>query len=326
MFNRFTIAAAVILALAACGGGGSAVVGPVGSKMESESSSGTNSVLSKYHRHLNDGDSNDAWPEVGDYTHIFHFLVGESIGDGLFAIAPSNVSCQEESCWASEAAANSLGSVAGVQRVMEHANIPVYRIHGENTFAGFDYNTYGAWLEFSSFTVARTCDIGEDCGLRAAFDSAIPAVGGQPSGSKPRGLGSASWLGVVIAADTQTYNLILGDAEISINDLTAVTPLVDVTLTRLWDVDAGIARADIRWHGLPISDSSQTINVPVVNASPAGAFGRGHIPFPYSGVVTHDGRDDYVMGQFFGNAHQEVSGKFVHRATSTAGVFGGKRQ
>ena len=280
-------------------------------------------VLEKYRSYLGRGDSSDPWPNVGDYTHTFFYLLGEPIGDGLFAIAPTNISCQEESCWTSEASANSLGTVSGIQRVIEHANIPVYRFHGENAFAGLAYDTYGAWLEFTAFFVARACDIGGQCAVHGGFDTSIPSVAGHPSGSIPSGPGSSSWVGVVIAADTETHNLILGDAEVTIDGLNAVAPHVDVALTELWDVDAGIARADIRWEDLPIGNDEQTISVPGVDALPAGAFGRGYAPIGAAGGTAGG---DYVIGQFFGHAHQEIAGSFVHSSTQTAGVFGGKRR
>lgn len=280
-------------------------------------------VLEKYRSYLGRGDSSDPWPDVGDYTHAFYYLLGEPIGDGLFAIAPTNISCQEESCWTSEASVNSLGTVRGIQRVMEHANIPVYRFQGENAFAGLTYDTYGAWLEFTAFFVARACGFGGQCALHGGFDSFIPSVSGHPSGSIPSGVGSSSWVGVVIAADTETQNLILGDAEVTIDGLAAVAPHVDVALTGLWDVDAGIARADIRWEDLPIGDGGQTISVPGVDTLPAGAFGRGYAP---PGIAGGTAGGDYVIGQFFGPAHQEVAGTFVHSSTQTVGAFGGKRR
>ena len=333
-----------IMILTACGGGGSSGVrssmsdgSPVGgtpstgmpdggtqSGMESPSDSNQETVLEKYRNYLSGGDSNDAWPEVGDYTHHFHFLFGDAVGDGLFAVAPTNVSCQEESCWTSEAGANSLGTVTSIQRAIEFANIPVYRLQGENTVAGLAYDTWGAWLEFTAFSVARACDIGEACEVRD--QSVSPAVAGSPSGSIPSGIGSASWVGVVTAVDTETHNLILGDASVTIDDLAAVTPHVDVALTELWDVDAGIARADIRWDDIPVSDGSQSVSVPGVGVLPAGSFGGGRAPFGIGFVEGGTAGDDYMIGQFFGDGHQEVAGTFVHSATQTAGAFGGKRR
>ncbi|MDE2815134.1 MAG: hypothetical protein OXK81_00350 [Chloroflexota bacterium] len=267
--------------------------------------------------------SNDAWPKVGDYTHSFHFVFGDATGDGLFAIAPTNLSCQEESCWTSEASAKSLGSVTSIQRAMEHVNVPVYRLQGENTSAGMAYDTWGAWLELTAFSVSRVCGIGGECALQDR--SASLSVVGSPSGSIPRGIGSASWAGIVTAVDTETQNLILGDASVTIDDLTVAVPNVDVALTGLMDIDAGIARADIRWDGIPVSDGNETVAVPGVGVLPAGSFGGGRALFGFGLVSGGTAGEDYIIGQFFGDGHQEVAGKFVHSASQTAGAFGGKR-
>ena len=285
-------------------------------------------VLDKYRRHLNDGDSSDTWPVIGDYTHSLTYLLGDGTGDsvvdGLFPISATNFACQEETCWTSEEAANSLGEVMGVDHVMDHADLPIYRFNGENSLSGlapFSYDTYGVWLEYTAFSVARTCDIGADCEQHNAFEYSVPSVGGRPSGSSPKGVGTASWVGVVIAADMETHNLVLGDAKLTIDDL-AASVLVDIALTGLWDVDIGIARADIRWDDLPIGGGGPSVSVPGVDVFPPGAFGRGYAEFGLPGIA----EGDYVIGQFFGDAHQEVAGIFMHQATRTSGTFGGKRQ
>ena len=329
------LAVAVLLFLAGCGGGGGGNVRPDGppTPPPEECPAGQvgtppncitqETVLEKYRTYLREGDSNDAWPMVGDYTHHFHFLFGDAVGDELFAIAPTNVSCQEESCWTSEASANSLGTVTGIQRVIEHADIPVYRLRGENDLVGIAYDSWGAWLEFTAFSVSRTCDIGGEC--QGGDTSVRGSVVGSPSLSIPIGTaGSASWVGVVTAVDTETHNLILGDASVTIDDLDAAAPHVDVALTGLWDVDAGAARADIQWNDIAVSDGSSSVSVPGVDTLPSGSFGGGHAQFGFG--LGGTAGEDYMIGQFFGENHQEVAGSFVHSATQTAGAFGGKRR
>ena len=329
---RWAVPVIGVMFLTACGGGSSNLArseltsnGPQQpeSELESPSDSNSSTVLERYQNYLNGRDSIDAWPKVGDYTHHFNFLFGDAVGDGLHTIAPTNISCQEESCWTSEESANSLGTVTGIQRAIEHANVPVYRLRGENTSVGeIAYDTWGVWLEFTAFSVSRLCDIGGEC---QAGNTSL-GVSGSPSGSIPSGVGSASWVGVVTAVDTDTHNLILGDARVVIDDLAAAAPQVDVALTGLWDVDAGVARADIRWVDLPVSDGSSSVSVPGVAALPAGSFGGGHAPFGFGLVEGGTAGDDYMIGQFFGDGHQEVAGKFVHSSTQTAGAFGGKRR
>lgn len=323
-----------VMFLTACGGGSSNPARselsldrnpqPSESEMESPPESNSETVLEKYRNYLSRGDSNDAWPAVGDYTHHFDFLLGGAVSDGLSTIVPTNVPCQEESCWSSEASFTSLGTVTGIQRVIEHANVPVYRLRGENTFVGEIYDGWGAWLEFAAFSVSRFCDIGGECQVGDTYVGG--SVVGSPSGSIPSGVGSASWVGVVTAVDTESRNLILGDASVTIDDLAAAAPHVDVALTGLWDVDAGVARADIRWNALPVSDGSSSVSVPGVATLPAGSFGGGHAPFGSGLVEEGTVGQDYMIGQFFGDDHQEVAGQFVHSATQTAGAFGGKRR
>ena len=130
MFAWVRMASAVGLLVAAAalqgcsgGGSGSPSIDASGGTPPPTTGTGDGTVLEKYRNYLSGVEVNDAWPEVGDYTHHFHYLLSDPVGDGLFAIVPTNVLCQEESCWASEASASVLGTVTSIQRAIEHANI-----------------------------------------------------------------------------------------------------------------------------------------------------------------------------------------------------------
>ena len=66
--------------------------------------------------------------------------------------------------------------------------------------------------------------------------------------------GAARWEGLMIARDTSDSvtrgNRVIGDALLSVG--LAYGPEVRVEFTRVRDVDAGLARSDIKWDGIPV--------------------------------------------------------------------------
>ena len=301
-----------VLILAACGGGGSVTGVPAdqnGNAGAANGGSGNNgsqvsddeTLSDKFARYRVSDNQSYTWPEVGQYTHHLLHLLGKSVGDGLYEVAPFNVRCQEESCWMSEEALTTTGTIESAGHVMEHQGISIFGAQGtSNIYSRVEL--YGAWLDFSAFFVRRNCSVGVDCELAGGFVGSDNGVVGQPSGSNPS-WGSASWSGVVTASDTETHNLIFGDSQISIGDLSA--PHVDVSLTNLWDVTDDIKRDDISWHDIPLS---------------GGMFGIGYAP-----IATIGPGGDFIVGQFYGDAHEEVAGRFEHPSSQTRGAFGGKR-
>ena len=170
----------------------------------------------------------------------------------------------------------------------------------------FDAESYGGWLEHSTFALVGIDYIGGDFdGYGEFYSYSI----GSASGSLPSG--SATWTGVVVGTDLCTYcetfgNIVQGDARIGFEFSEGVplfniepgTPLFDVAFTSLRDINAGTRLSDIRWDDLRVVGDSFS--------QPKNSFG------------------DYLHGQLYGPNHEEVGGVFEHGDIS--GAFGGKRQ
>lgn len=184
----------------------------------------------------------------------------------------------------------------------------------------FDSLTFGGWLDYTLFNVSvtRWCTVGEpgcaetdhtdDFDLLYAGGGVLGYMAGSYSGTTPKGVGSATWTGVMVGMKDlassslrrERPDVLLGDARIVIDDFAA--PDVDVLFTNIHNVTEGTRRGDMGWQGLPLED---------------GLFGRVS--------RESDGeRYDYLVGMFAGPGHQEVGGDF--RRDGIAGAFGAKRR
>ena len=122
------------------------------------------------------------------------------------------------------------------------------------------------------------------------FETGVIASWGISTITQPsRGL--ATWRGDMVATDTSDSptrgNQVQGDALVQI-DLDA-EPMVDVEFTRIRDTDAGLARGDMAWSGIPL--------VSGVFATDEGGFLRGSfVGERYEGVSGIFERDDLSGG------------------------------
>ena len=192
--------------------------------------------------------------------------------------------------------------------VMTHNGVPVVR------------GTYQAVLGDTRLTFGLLNSLA--FGVTTGGDSGAPSTGpwaaGLPSWSNPV-TGGATWTGVMIGSDVSgdsaTFeNLVMGDATVRIDDLTA--PAVDVALTGIWDVEEGTSRADMTWSGLSLEGGVFT-DVPATGAEPEPPSHRPE----GGGPVTGDTRT--ITGSFFGASHGEVGGVFDRDGIT--GAFGAKR-
>ena len=340
--RRLTIvfcAAAVALALSACGGGGTVSTGVPNGDDHGIS-------LPDNWQRFKDGNPtlrmtnaqvSEAWRSAARKSTHRVILAGP-VSAGK---APGPVTPVTYPSFPADADACSRGSCGFDPRpdstwafapVLEHSDVPVARFNGRFTRTltleperGTDYTqtdlfdslTFGGWLDHTHFkvTVTRWCAVGEPgC---AGLDDPDPVyaggrvlgyMAGSYSGTAPAGVGSAAWTGVMVGMeDLDTVSLrrerpdvFLGDARIVIDDL--AVPDVDVSFTNIHNVTEGTRHRDVRWEDLRIEK---------------GLFGS---------VSRESGgeRYDYLVGMFTGPGHQEVGGEF--RGDGIAGAFGAKRQ
>ena len=231
------------------------------------------------------------------------------------------------------------GSTLSFAPVLEHNGVRIAELKARDIDEYGDGDTvltttvaYGAWLDHTVFGVGffSQCYTSEPgcSGTNPDYEEGgsvgIPPFGVHP-GTSPRGMGSATWTGVMVGMESPSFwgevvyidglpfgreydaaaarawvnegppDVYLGDAEITIEDL--AVPDVDISFTNIHNVTEGTRHRDMTWESLTVKD---------------GLFGRG------------DPEDEYIAGMFTGIRHQEVGGEF--RRDGIAGGFGAKRQ
>lgn len=154
---------------------------------------------------------------------------------------------------------------------------------------------YGFWDDhgFAALAIADGPVAGRADGVPIAgeFSSATSFVLGDTTGSNPAGTGGASWSGPAEAASTSTFERRRGTATLTIADLSQPRLGVEIDVP-------GYAIGSPAWSDIPLH---------------AGRFQAGTL-----------GGGDYLEGDFYGPAHEEVYGVFDTR--SYIGAFGGKQE
>ena len=150
------------------------------------------------------------------------------------------------------------------------------------------YLLYGGWLEHSAFVVEA--DIYEEGG-ETRGGIAYGTFFGDATGSVPVA-GSATWRGVMVAAEVVREEAHQGDATLTAN---FAVSNIDVAFTNIREVDTGAARASIMFDDVPMTRDGFT----------SRAQGR-------------------IEGKFYGPSHAEAGGIFERG--NTIGAFGAKRQ
>ncbi|MCY4004336.1 MAG: hypothetical protein OXF33_11595 [Rhodospirillales bacterium] len=148
----------------------------------------------------------------------------------------------------------------------------------------------GGWLEYGGFWIsgAALYDGPPEEGYLVAYVDQV-SVGNSP-GTRPS-LGTATWEGAMVAADTEFRHAIIGASTVQV-DFARMD--ADVQMSNVWDIDARTRLSSFGWTDLPIDAD--------------GTFG--------------DGRT--LEASFYGPNHEEAGGIFT---TSTlVGAFGAQRQ
>ena len=190
-----------------------------------------------------------------------------------------------------------------LQPVMSHHGVSIGQVRA--TTRSSEVQLYGGWMENSAFFV-RWISYPD---FNAAFPHAFGYTHylrdniGNPYRDNPQDLSSSglggTWTGAVVGirygGASVEGNMVHGNSEVSITDFTNAT--MDVSLTGLYDLDAGTGLADMTWTGLTVTE---------------GAFSAG---------ATNS--DNQIRGRFYGSNHEEVSGTFDRN--SIIGAFGAIR-
>ena len=199
------------------------------------------------------------------------------------------------------------------QPVMVKNGATLFQSIARGTRAGVteNYITYGGWLpgnDPDNNAVGPTVLAGSVFGFRAmrlqndtrsgdAPQTVVLGTGfsaGRDAESNPRGIGSATWRGVMVGGMRNGSDFIQGDATIEIDDLRAAD--VDVAFTSVKNLNSGADIPDMQWS-----------NVALAN----GKFQQ-----------TANGRKT-LEGAFYGAFHEEVGGVFDRDAY--VGGFGAAR-
>ena len=152
-----------------------------------------------------------------------------------------------------------------------------------------DVKAGGGWLDHSGFAVFGYTNAEQ--GLWAPGAISL----GQSSGGPPEGMGTATFLGTMVATDANLTSPLVGSVIAGTATITVALgadPTVDVGFTDMHNLNAGTPRDDLTWSGLDLQD---------------GRFG-----------------DDTIDGRFYGPQGKEVGGVF--QRDQMIGGFGAKRE
>ena len=287
---------ALALALAGCGGGGG------GGGVPGTATPDPLSVQDSYQRYL-DGNPTLTWDdsEIEARWGRWAATVTHGIAGAHYATLLGLGFHEPVEAIPYKIEADDIASIVGaltdyqVQPVMTHSGVPLLRAAEVSLDPPEQHVVYFGLLDDLAFSVSGGLSL-----PGAPFTTA--SVDGALSGSSPPApsiIGGATWTGAVLGADvsdTDAFgNLIIGDAMVRLEDLGA--PAVDVSLTGLRDVEAGVAHGDMGWSDLGLVD---------------GVF-----------TDSADGDARTITGAFFGSDHGEVGGVFDRNGV--AGAFGAKR-
>ena len=158
------------------------------------------------------------------------------------------------------------------------------------------YRNLAGWMEHSAIVAGILLSSGELTGIVLAPSTYYSGTIGNATNTNPTF--NANWRGAFIGFWTEaglySWNTVLGESNIRMNNLGGVSPTVDLFLNNLVNTsNAGHAIEDAKAMGIALLD---------------GAFRSG------------DGR---IKGNFFGSQHEEVAGVYIR--DELAGAFLGRR-
>ena len=156
--------------------------------------------------------------------------------------------------------------------------------------------SYGGWLDGSIFAVESQVLDGVIDGDNVLNRYLVAYSFGNDSGTNPTGTGSATWNGVMVGATSNPDNIIQGDAEVEIRDLSASSPVVFIEFTNIRNLGTRAIVQSMGWASLSLSD---------------GGFSHTH------------NQTGSIEGTFYGRTHNEVGGIFDRN--DITGAFGAAR-
>ena len=152
---------------------------------------------------------------------------------------------------------------------------------------------YGFWGEHGHAALellsGPLTSVADGIALSGEFGQARAYVAGEVSGSNPAGMGSATWRGIAEASPTGTFQRLQGSATVTIADL--ARPRVGVAI-------------DVPGHDI-------------------GAPGWADMPLENGGFASGTAGSDHLAGNFHGPGHAEAWGIFD--TADYIGAFGTKR-
>lgn len=190
----------------------------------------------------------------------------------------------------------------------QHFNLELLEKQGNirlarGTFKGrfIDAVTYGGWLEHSFFGSHFDEFINEIDPEYGGMRIVNFAVGNSTGENPSIGGGSAKWAGIMLGRDIRASasrgQALRGDAKLTVK-FDEFGSEADIEFANIVDLKSGkVQISDITWKKLDLTN---------------GGFRR------------KEASNDYISGQFFGPAAQEVGGIFER--SNVAGSFGAKRE
>lgn len=250
----------------------------------------------------NDIDASRLWyrPEGGNASHgVFDCDIGNChvLQDPLAHSNPPGFGLHDKN------GLNLYETAIELQAVMSHHGVSIGQLRATTRQA--EVQLYGGWMENSTFFVRWMSHPDYMAGFPLAFGYThyLRDNLGNPYRDNPQNLSSSglggTWTGAVVGirygGASVEGNVIHGSAAVSITDFTNAT--MDVSLTGLYDLDAGTGLTNMTWTGLTVSE---------------GGFSSGAAD-----------SDNQIQGRFYGENHMEVVGTFDRN--SIIGAFGAIR-
>ena len=182
--------------------------------------------------------------------------------------------------------------------IMVRNGIPMARMRYLYTWGDGSAETtygYGGWMDHSAFAVELVLF---ERHYQGEYWLAAGSITGEATGhaSRSNPEGTFNWNGVMVGRDSDlessfAANVVQGDARASTELSGRGTMTVDVAFTNIRNLNSGDSLADMRWHGLPVTDGS---------------------------FETRE-----ILGTFYGPEHEEVAGTFSRN--QIIGAFGAQR-
>ena len=292
------LAAAAVLSLAACGGGGDSVSERALTVGEIRELTGLSAPVET--AEAAQERSLDIFARADSL--IMSTIHGET-GNAEFPTFRHTTQCGGTQCTVTEPLSGTVGTIELPNTPLRHgAATAIGSKHGitlvseSSVHTGADLASLGAWLEHGTFAILNERQTGEDGTVDVWYGITVGDLTGTAPGPIP---GTATWLGIMvgtpIAGDDRGDRLV-GTAALNY-DMSAGG--LDAGFSGIKNIDRGTAH------------SVDTVIFSDLAVEPDGTFARGQ-----SGAL--------IQGGFYGPGHAEAAGIFEH--SNIVGAFGATRQ